>query len=127
MEENLLRQFDELIEKKSYSNRSEAVRDLVRNALVSESIQKIKGNIFGVLVFIYDHHKRELEKELTNIQHNHYHNIIATTHVHIDHDNCLEVILLKGISSKVKTISEKIISLKGVKHGKLTLTTTIKK
>lgn len=127
MEENLLRQFDELIEKKSYSNRSEAVRDLVRNALVSESIQKIKGNIFGVLVFIFDHHKRELEKELTNIQHNHYHNIIATTHVHIDHDNCLEVILLKGISSKVKTISEKIISLKGVKHGKLTLTTTIKK
>lgn len=126
MEDSLLKQFDKLINKKGYTNRSEAVRDLVREKLVGESAQETKGEVFGALVFIYDHHKRELEKTLSNLQHEHFKNIIATTHVHIDHDHCLEVILLRGNAVLVKNIAEQIISLKGVKHGKLTLTTSIK-
>lgn len=127
MEENLLKQFDNLIIQKGYTNRSEAMRDLVREKLVEENIHKTKGEVFGALVFIYDHHKRELEKTLTNLQHDYFQNIISTTHVHIDHDHCLEVILLRGKALLVKSIAEKIISLKGVKHGKLTLTSSIHK
>lgn len=126
MEDSLLKQFDKLINQKGYTNRSEAVRDLVREKLVGESVQETKGEVFGALVFIYDHHKRELEKALSNLQHEHFKNIIVTTHVHIDHDHCLEVILLRGNAVLVKNIAEQIISLKGVKHGKLTLTTSIK-
>jgi CopG family transcriptional regulator, nickel-responsive regulator len=124
MEDNLLKQFDKLINRKGYTNRSEAVRDLVREKLVEESVHETKGEVFGALVFIYDHHKRELEKELSNLQHEYYKNIIATTHVHVDHDHCLEVILLRGNSEAVKHIANKILSFKGVKNGKLTLTTS---
>lgn len=127
MEDNLLKQFDNLIGQRGYTNRSEAVRDLVREKLVEESVHQTKEEVFGALVFIYDHHKRELEKTLTNLQHDNFQNIISTTHVHIDHDHCLEVILLRGKASLVKNIAEKIISLNGVKHGKLTLTSSIKK
>ncbi len=127
MEDNLLKQFDNFISQRGYTNRSEAVRDLIREKLVEESVHQTKGDVFGALVFIYDHHKRELEKTLTNLQHDNFQNIISTTHVHIDHDHCLEVILLRGKASLVKNIAEKIISLNGVKHGKLTLTSAIKK
>jgi CopG family nickel-responsive transcriptional regulator len=127
MEDNLLKQFDNLINQRGYTNRSEAVRDLVREKLVEEGVNQTKGKVFGALVFIYDHHKRELEKTLTNLQHDHFQNIISTTHVHIDHDHCLEVILIRGKALLVKNIAEKIISLNGVKHGKLTLTSSIKK
>ncbi len=122
MEEDLLHQFDCLIEQKGYTNRSEAVRDIVRDALVEESVKTPDGIVYGALVFIYDHHKRELEKSLSNLQHDYYENIISTSHVHVDHDHCMEVVLLKGKAVVLKTIAEKLISFKGVKHGKLTLT-----
>ncbi|MBN1398311.1 MAG: nickel-responsive transcriptional regulator NikR [Bacteroidetes bacterium] len=125
MEDDLLHQFDHLIARKGYTNRSEAVRDIVRSKLVEESIETGKGYVFGALVFIYDHHKRELEKSLSNIQHEYFQNIISTSHVHVDHDNCLEVVLLKGNAKILKNIAEKILSYKGVKHGKLTLTTAL--
>ena len=124
MEEGLLHQFDHLIEQKGYTNRSEAVRDIVRDTLVEESVKTPGSIVYGALVFIYDHHKRELEKSLSNLQHDYYENIISTSHVHVDHDHCMEVVLLKGKAVGLKAIAEKLLSFKGVKHGKLTMTTT---
>ena len=126
MEEDLLREFDCLIEQKGYTNRSEAVRDIVRDTLVEESVKTPDGIVYGALVFIYDHHKRELEKSLSNLQHDYYENIISTSHVHVDHNHCMEVVLLKGKAVILKAIAEKLLSFKGVMHGKLTLTMTIK-
>jgi CopG family nickel-responsive transcriptional regulator len=125
MEDELLHQFDHLIAHKGYTNRSEAVRDIVRDKLVEESIETEHGNVYGALVFIYDHHKRELEKSLSNLQHDYFHNIISTSHVHVDHDHCLEVVLLKGNAKILKNIAEKLLSFKGVKHGRLTLTAAL--
>jgi CopG family transcriptional regulator, nickel-responsive regulator len=122
MEEGLLHEFDHLMTHKGYNNRSEAIRDIVREKLVEEEIQNPAGIVYGALVFIYDHNKRELEKALSNLQHNYFENIISTSHVHVDHDHCLEVVLLKGKSEMLKVMAEKILSLKGVQHGKLTLT-----
>jgi len=127
MEDSLLHEFDHMIERKGYTNRSEAVRDIVRDKLVEENVQLPKGNVYGALVYIYDHHKREVEKSLSNIQHDYFENIISTSHVHVDHDSCLEVALLKGKVEILGTIAEKILSFKGVKHGKLTLTTSLLK
>lgn len=126
MEEELLHQFDHLISHKGYTNRSEAVRDIVRNKLIEESVEIAHGKVYGALVYIYDHHKRELEKQLSSLQHEYFKNIISTSHVHIDHDHCLEVVLLKGDAKMLKKIAEKLLSFKGVKHGKLTLTTSLK-
>jgi CopG family nickel-responsive transcriptional regulator len=125
MEESLLYEFDHLINRKGYTNRSEAVRDIVRDKLVEESLQNPSEFVYGALVFMYDHHKRELEKSLSNLQHDYFENIISTSHVHVDHDHCMEVVLLKGKANKLKTIADKILSFKGVKHGKLTLTTSM--
>ena len=122
MEDDLLHEFDHLISHKGYHNRSEAIRDIVREKLVEEETHNPSAVMYGALVFIYDHHKRELEKSLSNLQHDYFENIISTSHVHVDHDHCLEVVLLKGRSNALKTIAENILSLKGVKHGKLTLT-----
>jgi len=124
MENDLLHEFDHLIERKGYTNRSEAVRDIVRDKLVEESLLNPSEFVYGALVFMYDHHKRELEKSLSNLQHDYFENIISTSHVHVDHDHCMEVVLLKGKANTLKTIAEKILSFKGVKHGKLTLTTS---
>jgi CopG family transcriptional regulator, nickel-responsive regulator len=125
MEDDLLHEFDHLILHKGYNSRSEAVRDIVREKLVEESIQAPHGFVYGALVFMYDHHKRELEKSLSNLQHDYFENIISTSHVHVDHDHCMEVVLLKGKASTLKAIAEKILSFKGVKHGKLTLTASL--
>jgi CopG family nickel-responsive transcriptional regulator len=126
MEEDLLRQFDHLIEHKGYTNRSEAVRDIVRDALVEKSVKTTDSMVYGALVFLYDHHKRGLEKSLSNLQHDYYENIISTSHVHVDHDHCMEVVLLKGRAVVLKAIAEKLLSFKGVTHGKLTLTAVLK-
>lgn len=126
METELLRHFDTLIAKRGYTNRSEAIRDLVRDSLVDEGIREDKGTVYGSLTIVYDHHKHELEHTLTHLQHRHQEFIIATTHVHIDHDNCLEVILLKGSASALNSIAQKVISMKGVKHGKMTITSPLK-
>jgi len=85
-----------------------------------------KGTLFGSLTIVYDHHQHDLEHKLTHLQHHHHDSIIATTHVHIDHDNCLEVILLKGTAASLQTLANKVISFKGVKHGKLTMTSSLK-
>lgn len=125
MEDSLLRQFDKLISQKGYTNRSEAVRDLVREKIIEENIEATNEEVYGALVFIYDHHKRELEKNLSNLQHDYFKNIVSTTHVHIDHDTCLEMIIVRGQAKLLKKIAEKLLSYKGVLNGKLTLTSSI--
>ncbi|SMP06122.1 transcriptional regulator, CopG family [Desulfurobacterium pacificum] len=121
IDEKLLERFDDYLEKKGYVTRSEAVRDLIRNALIEESIGEDK-DVFGTITIVYDHHQKELADKITEIEHSYLHNIISTMHIHIDHNHCLETIAVKGKASKIKELADKIITLKGVKHGKLVVT-----
>ena len=123
LEEDLLREFDQLIAKRGYPSRSEALRDLIREALISEAIEK-NTTMVGTLTLIYDHHLPNLTQKLTEAQHHADGMVLATTHVHLDHDYCLEVILMQGLSKDIREISDRILSLRGVKHGKLVLTGT---
>ncbi len=120
----LLRKFDDLIARRGYTNRSEAFRDLIRDALVQESAEHADRVVVGTLTLVYDHHVRQLSERLTGMQHDHYHNVLSTLHVHLDHDNCLEVTVLKGKAGAVQKIADALISTKGVKHGRLTITST---
>jgi CopG family nickel-responsive transcriptional regulator len=118
---DLLEKFDRLISNKGYSCRSEAIRDLMRDNIVEQSIAEDK-EVTGTITLIYDHHKRELADKLMNIQHDHHKNIISTMHIHMDHHNCLEVLIVKGKSKNVREIGDRLISTKGVKHGKIVFT-----
>jgi len=124
IEKNLLAGFDELISRKGYTNRSEALRDLVRDHLVEEEWKVEKKEMIGTITIVYNHHTWGLSGTLIELQH-HFHNlIISTMHLHMDENNCLEVLVVKGMVDKIKTIADKLISTRGVKHGKLTMTTT---
>ncbi len=123
LERDLLQRFDESIAKRSYQNRSEAVRDLIREYLVSEEGDK-NEIIAGTLTMVYDHHRPNLTERLVEIQHQAHTQVLAATHVHLDHHNCLEVVMMKGRSSDLRKIADEILSLRGVKHGKLVITTT---
>jgi len=118
---HLIERFDAHIRDRNYSNRSEAIRDLIRQKLIEEEIEGDEI-VIGVLHLLYDHHRRELSERLTDIQHDHHELIISATHVHLDHHNCLEVIMLKGKASIIRILSNKMIATKGVKHGQLYLT-----
>lgn len=118
---HLIERFDGHIRHRNYSNRSEAIRDLIRQKLIEEEIEGDEI-VIGVLHLLYDHHQRELSEKLTDIQHDHRELIISTTHVHLDHYNCLEVIMLRGKASIIRILSNKMIATKGVKHGQLYLT-----
>ena len=122
IEADLVNRFDAFLKGTGYRNRSEAFRDLIRGRWVEEEIKKKNAFVFGVLSLVYDHNKRELEEKLTDIQHDNVNNIIASTHVHIDHHNCLEVILLKGKSGDLHKLGASLSSLKGVKHSRLVFT-----
>jgi CopG family nickel-responsive transcriptional regulator len=122
MPETLIAQFDHLIEKRGYSNRSEAIRDLIRDAIVQERVAAPKGSVVGALTLVYSHLTRELGDRLTELQHKDHGAIISSLHVHLDAHNCLEVIILKGKAARVKKIADSLISMRGVKHGKLSLT-----
>lgn len=124
MEQNLLRDFDKLLEKIGYSSRSEAIRDLIRERLVEEEWKDTNREVVGVITLVYDHKIRELTESLTDIQHHCYKQIISTMHIHLDHNNCLEVLIVRGKSVKIKEVAERLISTRGVKHGRLTTTTT---
>lgn len=121
--EDLSRKFDRLIKRKKYPNRSEAIRDMIRRELVQEDIDSDRV-VAGVLSLLYDHHKTAISETLNALQHDHHESIISTTHVHLDHDNCLEVIMLHGRAKDIKKFADGIISIKGVKHGGLHLTST---
>lgn len=125
MEDRLLDKFDQLIERKGYKNRSEAVRDLIRNALVDEQwTRENQDEMVGTVSLVYDHHTRELADKLTEQQHSHYKSIISALHVHLDQHHCLEVVIVKGTAKEIKRLADELIGTKGVKHGKLMTTTT---
>ena len=120
----LVKSFDESIRGKGYKTRSEAIRDIMRDYLVDREWENNVDDVVGTITIVYDHHTRELSSVLNRLQHDHHDEIICTTHVHMDHDNCLEVIVVKGTSERVMLIADQLISTKGVKHGKLVCTTT---
>lgn len=122
--DKLLAKLDKLAKKKGYSNRSEVLRDLIRDRFVEEEWASVSGCVVGTVTLIYDHHIHDLSDRLTELQHHFHHNIISTTHIHLDEHNCLEVLVVRGRSKTVKSIADKLISTKGVKHGKLVMTTT---
>lgn len=124
LETSLLKRFDPLIKKLGYKSRSEAIRDLIRDRLVTEEWSHGDFKTLGVLSLVYDHHIGELSEVLNGIQHKNLELIISSTHIHVDHNNCLEVIVLKGASGQIKNISDELLSTRGVKHGKLIMTTT---
>jgi len=121
MDEKLLRNFDQMIEEKGYQNRSEAVRDLVREAIFQHSVSDNSDIVAGAILLFYNHHHNKLLNEIMSVQHDYHENIIATTHLHIDHNNCLELIVVKGAPQDLKALSDKLITLKGVFFGKLTV------
>lgn len=124
LDSDLLEKFDQLCEERCYQTRSEAIRDLIRNTLVQKEWEDTKQEIAGTLTLVYDHHKSDLAQRLTEMQHDSHDVVLSTLHVHLDHDNCLEVLVLRGPGETVRNLGQKLISTKGVKHGKLTLTTT---
>lgn len=121
---DLLEQFDSLIAKRGYTNRSEAFRDLIRDELVEETWESPESNVVGTVTLVYDHHVRLLNERLTDLQHEHHRSILSTLHIHLDHDNCLEVLVVRGKAGVVRHIADTLISTKGVKHGRLTITTS---
>ena len=123
LEHALLRKFDEVISKKGYANRSEAIRDLIRDHLVTEEIDKNKV-VVGTLTIVYDHHRPNLTEKLVDAQHGAGGKVLAATHVHLDHHNCLEVVIMKGRGGELKDLANRILSLRGVKHGQLVVTST---
>jgi CopG family transcriptional regulator, nickel-responsive regulator len=123
LEQELLEKFDLLIKQKGYSNRSEAIRDLVRDHFVEDDVVSNKV-VVATLTLIYDHHQPKLSEQLIGAQHDYKGQVLVTTHVHLDHYNCLEVIIIKGRGTDAKKFADKLLSFKGVKHGKLVLTNT---
>lgn len=123
VDQRLLEEFDRHIKRRHYTNRSEALRDLIRDTLVGDEWSEDKETV-GTITFVYDHHVRDLAGKLTDIQHAYSGQILSGMHVHLDHDHCLEVLVVKGKGSQIKKVADALVSVKGVKHGKLTMTTT---
>lgn len=123
IEQDLLDKFDKLITRRGYGNRSEALRDLIRDTLVTEDVNENK-QVVATVSMIYDHHRPELSNKLTEAQHHHHDCVLAATHVHLDEKNCFEVVIMKGLAGDVQHLANHMLSLKGVKHGKLVMTST---
>ena len=121
-EPELLNKFDTLIESKGYSNRSEAIRDLVRKSLIEADIETEKGEVIGTLTFVYDHDAGDVTHKLMHMQHHHHSEVSLTTHVHVDEHTCLEVLVVRGKAENVRKLAENIKAIKGVKHGELVIT-----
>ncbi len=122
LEEKLLKRFDRLIDRKGYANRSEAIRDLIRESLVREQWEMGAEEAVGTITLVYNHETRELADRLTDLQHEHYEEIVSTLHVHLDSHHCLEVLVLRGRASDLKTIADRLIGTRGVKHGTFSAT-----
>ena len=123
LEKELLDRFDKLLKERGYPNRSEAIRDLIRENLVKK--EWIEGKeVAGAITLVYDHHRSELVNRLTDIQHDYHHLIISTQHIHLDHDNCLEIVVVKGKPKDAEKLCQALRSIKGVKHGALTMAST---
>ncbi|NPV89775.1 MAG: nickel-responsive transcriptional regulator NikR [Firmicutes bacterium] len=120
----LLEQFDKVIKNKGYPSRSEALRDLIRDHLVEYKWESDEGEVVGTITLIYDHHTNNLLPLLNDLQHDYHPLVQSTMHIHLDHHNCMEVLVVKGPAQLAREIAERLISMKGVKHGKLTITST---
>jgi len=123
LEDDLLNEFDRLIAKRGYANRSEAFRDLIRETLLSETVESNKP-VVGTLTLVYDHHVPNLARKLTEVQHRAGTMVLAATHVHLDHHYCLEVIIMKGRGKEIQAVADGLRALRGVELGKLVLTTS---
>jgi CopG family transcriptional regulator, nickel-responsive regulator len=121
LDSELLDRFDNFIAEKGYENRSEAFRDLIRDRLVGTAVVASRAAVVGTVTLIYDHHTRLLPEKLADLQHEHHEAVISTLHAHLDHDTCLEVVLLRGRSRAVQQLADKLISTKGVRHGRLVM------
>ena len=124
MSKDLLNAFDQLLTTAGYRSRSEAIRDLIRERLVKQEWQLTNKETVGTITIVYSHDVRELTEVLTALQHKYHKQIISTMHIHLDKHNCLEVLVVKGKSTQIKKIADRLLSTKGVKHGKLTTATT---
>ena len=124
IDSGLLEKFDRLISQRGYTNRSEAFRDLIRDELVERTWESPDNQVVGTVTLVYDHHVRLLNQKLTSLQHDYHRSILSTLHVHLDHDNCLEVLVVRGRAADVRKVADSLISTKGVKHGRLTITTS---
>ena len=122
IDRELLAKFDTIIGKRGYTNRSEAFRDLIRAELVRESSARPSGRVVGSLTLVYNHHTRLLEEKLTDLQHEHNRLIVSVLHVHLDHDNCMEMLALRGPSAEVQRFADSLSAVKGVKHAQLAIT-----
>jgi CopG family nickel-responsive transcriptional regulator len=123
LEKTLIDKFDQYIRERNYTNRSEAFRDLIRQELINK--EWIEGeNVAGAITLIYDHHRKDLMNKITDIQHQFQKLVISTQHVHLDHDNCLEIVAVKGNSLEIQRLADKLKSIKGVKHGTLSMSST---
>lgn len=120
----LLRALDSMAREKGYDNRSLAIADMIRAQLVEHRHQQADGDIAGSITLVYDHHKHHLQDLLTDLQHEHRDVILSVLHCHLDHDNCLEVLAVRGNAASIKRLADELIAAKGVKHGKLTVTGT---
>ena len=124
IDQRLLDNFDQMITDKGYDNRSEAIRDMIRNALVEAQVNRADDTpTVGTVTLVYDHHTRDLSDKLTGHQHSHHDAIVSALHVHLDAHHCLEVVVVRGTADQVKRLADELIGTKGVKHGKLVLTT----
>ena len=124
LEPELLKQFGRLLTARRYTNRSEAVRDLIRNALIEEDWRVGNREAAGVVTLLYDHASMELAQRLTHLQHDQHAQIVSSLHVHLDHHNCLEVLVMRGRARDIRSAADRLIGTRGVKHGKLTMTAT---
>ncbi len=122
--EELLEKFDRIIEEKGYVNRSEAIRDMMRDFIVRHEWEEGNAEVAGTITMLYNHDEAEVVKELLDLQHEYLEEIVSSIHVHMDEHNCLEVVIVKGKASRIKEIADRLLSLKGVKHGKLVMTGT---
>lgn len=121
IEDQLLRKFDTFVEQKKYENRSEALRDLIRNALFEQTWEKDDQVVAGSILLFYDHDQRNLTEELTKIQHEMHEHVMATTHFHLDQTNCLELIVVKGKAKEIQELKNKLSRLRGVNYSKVTI------
>jgi CopG family nickel-responsive transcriptional regulator len=124
MDSQLLKRFDDFIIQRGYANRSEAIRDLVRDRLVRTSWEEGDEEMVGTITLVYNHHQRELTEKLTSQQHDFHHAILSAMHVHLDQHNCLEILAVRGPAKVIRQIADQLISVRGVKHGKLVMTST---
>lgn len=123
LEKKLLEKFDSYIRERNYTNRSEALRDMIRQELIKK--EWIEGeDVAGAITLIYDHHRKDLLGRITDIQHNYQKVIISTQHIHLDHDNCLEIVAVRGNPAEVQRLADTMKSIKGVKHGTLNMSST---